>query len=270
MKLHILSDLHIDINAGLPFRLKDPETFTIICGDISGYFIKTSKWIDRNVKNGVFIAGNHIVYNESSHSLQYQLRQYEQKYPLDAPVSFLNDSYKIINNIVFVGGTLWTDYSLYGKDTKRMYSLYACRYLNDFRYGLFNPVKDVEYEKVPQIMKLKPEDCENMFHRTVSIIDNVCQRFPDKKIVVVTHHAPSEQSISPIYRNDQLNPAFASNLENFILDHPNIKLWCHGHIHTVSDYKIGECRIICNPRGYAKYHESSKYTGFNDMLNITI
>lgn len=142
--------------------------------------------------------------------------------------------------------------------------------MNDFRYGCFNPNDNLEYERKSKLRKLSPEDCEEMFHRTVVCIDDVYRRFPDKKIVVVTHHAPSEQSISVVYRNDILNPAFASNLENFILDRPNIKLWCHGHIHSASDYKIGECRVICNPRGYAKYYESAEYTGFNKDLVIEV
>ena len=75
-------------------------------------------------------------------------------------------------------------------------------------------------------------------------------------MVVITHHAPSMQSIEKNYRNSELVASFASNLENFILDLPNIKLWCHGHIHTASDYMIGNCRIICNPRGYEALHET--------------
>ena len=77
--------------------------------------------------------------------------------------------------------------------------------------------------------------------------------FPDKKIIVVTHHAPSAKSIDIVYETDKANGSYASNLENFILDHPNIKLWCHGHIHSQSDYMIGDCRVICNPRGYEMY-----------------
>lgn len=270
MRIRILSDLHLDINVGLRLGLKDKDTFTVICGDISGYFSKTSKWLDRNIKNGVFVAGNHMLYNRSGHSLQYQLRQYSNKYPLSASVSFLNNSYKIVDDTVFVGGTLWTDYCLFGINKKDISKWVALRNMNDFRYGRFNPNDNLEHEKKSQLRKLSPEDCEEMFHRTVACIDDVCHRFSDKKIVVVTHHAPSEQSISVVYRNDILNPAFASNLEDFILDHPNIKLWCHGHIHTTSDYKIGECRVICNPRGYAKYYESAEYTGFNKDLIVEI
>lgn len=267
MKIRILSDLHLDVNSGLPFRLQDRDIFTVICGDISGYFSKTTKWLNRYVKNGVFVAGNHMFYNESKHSLQYFLNQYERIYPLNASLSVLNDSYKIVDDIVFVGGTLWTDYSLYGEETKGMYSWYATRCMNDFRYGRYNPTHCIEHEDTRLLRRLQPEDCEEMFKHTISTIDKVCHRFSDKKIVVVTHHAPSEQSVPDIHKNDQLTPCFASNLENFILNHPNIKLWCHGHIHTASDYTIGNCRIICNPRGYVKYGEN---TGFNKDLTISI
>lgn len=270
MRIRILSDLHLDINEGLQFRLKDTETFTVICGDISGYFTKTSKWLNQHIKNGVFVAGNHIVYNEYNHSLQYFYKQLEQYYPLSASLSFLNNSYKIVNDIVFVGGTLWTDYCLYGQEKKDMSIWFASRYMNDYRYARFNPLSDEEEKCSETLRRMQPEDCVEMFQNMVATIHNVCQRFSDKKIVVVTHHAPSEQSISKIYKNDPLNPAFASNLESFILAHPNIKLWCHGHIHASCDYTIGNCRIICNPRGYEKYSESAKATGFNKDLIVEI
>ena len=47
-----------------------------------------------------------------------------------------------------------------------------------------------------------------------------------------------------------MNGAFVSNLDEFIMDHPQIKLWTHGHVHNVFDYTIGETRVVCNPRGY--------------------
>lgn len=259
MKLRIMSDLHLDVNADHHLSIKDLETFTIICGDISAYFNKTSKWLNRYIKNGVFVAGNHIVYNESSHSLQYFLQQYEKNYPLSAPLSFLNDNYKIVENIVFVGGTLWTDYKLYGDETQDLHQWWATKYLNDFRFGKFNPAHNPKHENIKLLLKLRPEHCVLMFQKTLAAIDAACKQFPDKKIVVVTHHAPSQKSIPEQYKNDAISPAYASNLENFILDHPNIRLWCHGHIHTASDYQIGNCRIVCNPRGYVKYCEN---TGF--------
>jgi hypothetical protein len=46
------------------------------------------------------------------------------------------------------------------------------------------------------------------------------------------------------------NGSYASDLDDLILDHPNIKYFSHGHTHSSFRYKIGECEVICNPRGY--------------------
>jgi Icc-related predicted phosphoesterase len=77
-----------------------------------------------------------------------------------------------------------------------------------------------------------------------------------KKFVVVTHHAPTALSIAECYKGDTLmNGAFQSDLIDFILDKPQIKLWTHGHMHNVSNYMIGETRIVCNPRGYIGHEQ---------------
>ena len=88
--------------------------------------------------------------------------------------------------------------------------------------------------------------------------ENLREKYKDKDIVVVTHHAPCSQSISPEYVNDFLNPFYASDLSEFILNNQNIKVWCHGHIHSNSDYNIGETDILCNPYGYANYEGNIK------------
>jgi hypothetical protein len=44
-------------------------------------------------------------------------------------------------------------------------------------------------------------------------------------------------------------------MNDYILDHPQITLWTHGHTHHVFDYRIGSTRIVCNPRGYVGYED---------------
>ena len=71
-----------------------------------------------------------------------------------------------------------------------------------------------------------------------------------------SHHAPSKQSTKPQYERDVIvNGAYSSELTEFILDNPQIKLWTHGHTHDVFDYMIGSTRILCNPRGYDGYED---------------
>ena len=47
-----------------------------------------------------------------------------------------------------------------------------------------------------------------------------------------------------------LNPAFASNLNEFIVNNPQIRVWCHGHVHNHFDYILGQTRVVCDPFGY--------------------
>jgi hypothetical protein len=55
-----------------------------------------------------------------------------------------------------------------------------------------------------------------------------------------------------------MNGGYSSDLEQFILDYPQIKVWTHGHTHDTFDYMIGQCRVICNPRGYVGYEERAQ------------
>lgn len=263
MKIEILSDLHLDINEKVPFKRKDKKIFAIICGDISSVPSQTIQWIHDNVEQGIFVEGNHIGYS-SQHSVQFIEHLLSQSFPISGPVSFLNNNYKIINDTIFVGGTLWTDFCLNGKAFQTANMHIVSERLNDYRYNYANTrhLKDETNDNFTNLFeknlvkKMCPSDSLVMFNNTLNTIKNVAERFHDKKIVVITHHAPSMQSVGAFYKNDLSNAGFCSNLENFILDHPNIKLWCHGHIHTSSDYMIGNCRVVCNPRGYEALHET--------------
>ena len=107
------------------------------------------------------------------------------------------------------------------------------------------------YEGKGLYYKLTPEVTVEKFHRSRNYIKMVVEGKHDQKFVVCTHHAPTRASVHPRYVHDTImNGAYSSDLSEFILDHPQIKLWTHGHMHTTSDYTIGQCRVICNPRGY--------------------
>ena len=134
MKIRIMSDLHLDYNNKHPLVLEDKDTFTIIAGDLSGYSKHRDEWLKENIRNGVFIEGNHIFYNDENKSLQQHYGDLQKKYPLESNVSFLQNEHKIINDIVFVGCTLWTDCRLYGKK----YTTDLPKRMNDYRYGKYS------------------------------------------------------------------------------------------------------------------------------------
>jgi hypothetical protein len=152
--------------------------------------------------------------------------------------------HKTIDGVTFIGGTLWTDMNKGDPLT-----LHAVRdMMNDYR------IIRKEFEGYT---KLKPVDTVVRHKRMLKYIDETITADPNGKFVVCGHHSPSKQSIHQRYATDHLmNGAYSSDCSDFILDHPQIVMWTHGHTHHPFDYTIGETRIVCNPRGYDQYEDT--------------
>lgn len=184
----------------------------------------------------VVIAGNHEFYHGRWKASIQHLRNEYSKFP---NVYFLEQDFKVIDDVTFIGGTLWTDCNK--GDPLTLSSLSGM--MNDFRV-IRNDQK--------AYIKLKPENTVYRHRQTVGYFKTVLADIKDSKVVVVGHHAPTFNSVHEKYRNDQLmNGGYASDLSEFILDNPQIVLWTHGHMHDPFDYMVGTTRVVCNPRGYA-------------------
>lgn len=202
----------------------------------------------------IYIAGNHEFYNGKwVKGIQY-LRDECAKYP---NIHFLERDSVKIDDVTFIGGTLWTDMNKGDPLT-----LHAVRdMMNDFRI-----VRNDE----KGYTALKPMDTALRHRETLQYIRSVVAEHHDEKFVVVGHHSPSTKSIHPMYAHDTImNGAYHSDLSEFILDHPQIKLWTHGHTHHPFDYMIGETRVVCNPRGYESAGYSEE-TGWNPDLILEV
>lgn len=251
MRLTILSDLHIDINRNYDFSsLKDQE-FVIICGDISGNPIQVKQFVQENISRGLFIEGNHLGYSKSG---QYQIdfRQGAERWLAsefkDGPVKYLENDIYELDDIIFIGCTLWTDFCLYGEHVQDAAIMASWTFMNDYNY--------VRCEHDEDIVQLFPRKTIEWHKKSVEYIEKICSENPDKKIVIISHHAPSKKSIASQYRSSELNPAYASSLESIMQKYPNIKLWASGHSHNDSDYFIGNCRCVAKPFGY--YNENNR------------
>jgi Icc-related predicted phosphoesterase len=73
-----------------------------------------------------------------------------------------------------------------------------------------------------------------------------------ERSVVITHHAPSALSLPESRRPELISCAYASRMDEFLLKHQP-RLWLQGHIHHSSDYRIGNTRVLANPRAYPDY-----------------
>ena len=256
MKIRIMSDLHIDVNEKYPLQLpeKDRGIFTIIAGDTAGELADGVFWLRQNCPYGVCVAGNHIVYNYYGKSIQELKNMLKEEFPMDSTMKFLeNDYIELDNDIIIVGATLYTNYHLDG--IPQHIGMRACKHkLNDFRYGLYDDLENNE------IVGLEPKHYLDMHYKSLEYIGKICDENPNKKIIVVTHHAPSNQAIPSIYKGERdSNCGYASNLGGFIMQHPNIKAWIYGHCHDQKQFNVGDCICINNSRGYVSYKEDMNW-----------
>jgi len=190
----------------------------------------------------IYIAGNHEFYHGRWKASLDHLRDECARYP---NVYFLENDIKVIGEVSFIGATLWTDCNK--ADPLTLHALTDM--MNDYRV-----IRNDELG----FTKLRPAHTMHRHHQTMSYLKAVLPDLKDKKVVFVGHHTPSHQSIHEMYRGDYLmNGGYHSDLSEFILDHPEIVLWTHGHTHEPMDYMIGTTRVVCNPRGYAGHDKNA-------------
>lgn len=231
-------------------------------------------WIRDNVKRGIIVAGNHLVYNHDGYSIEELKRRLGRAFPLESDISFLDDSIGVISKrvdgILFVGSTLYTDYmlpcgenvafdekSLIERNKWLAQPKMSGGGLNDFNFGYTEYCTYANRWLEPDggKFRLTPNNYERFFHDTFGSIRRVVEENADSEVVVVTHHCPSPRCISSKYVDSALNASYVSNLEDFILSHKNIRCWICGHVHHRADFRIGDCLVVMNPLGYCKYGE---------------
>jgi len=203
----------------------------------------------------IYVAGNHEFYHGKFFASIDHLREECAKYP---NIYFLENDVKVINDIVFMGATLWTDCNKHDPFTLDA----LADMMNDFR---------IIRNDQSGYRSLKPADIADRHRKTLQYFKTVMDGYPqEQKFVVVGHHTPSHMSCHPQYAHDYImNGGYHSDLSDFILDHPQIKLWTHGHTHHPFDYVIGSTRVVCNPRGYENdgYNED---TGWNPNIILEV
>jgi len=260
MKIQIVSDLHLEFSDILIKNTNNADVL-ILGGDImiaekvlkpeSELGIRFRDFLKRcsfQFPHVIYIAGNHEFYggywSKSLDSLRAACGVHDNIY-------FLERDTKIIDDVVFVGGTLWTDMNRHDPLT-----LHGVRdMMNDFR--------SITDDTLGYI-KLKPATTAERHRQTRQYIELIIKEHADKRVVVVGHHTPSYQSCHEMYKSDYImNGAYHSDLSGIMLNNPQIKLWTHGHTHHPFDYVIGETRVVCNPRGYHQISGWSEDTGWD-------
>lgn len=255
MKFTVMSDLHGDFNfiEDLPEQL---DTILLIPGDVEearrfNKYRNVIEVLSTKFKEVLLVPGNHEYYRSNITKVHRVLKE------LDDSISnfhFLQNDFRIFDDVLILGGTLWTDYDGGNPLTK----LQASLGMNDYKCIRNGPLNEYWHHRItPEEIEFFHYETKTFLQKTVDKHREACHNM---KTVIMTHHAPSFNSVDPVYINDHLNGCYCSNMD-YLVDSLGAQVWVHGHIHASHDYMLGDTRVICNPRGYAfgKKHENSSF-----------
>jgi len=222
----------------------------VLAGDIH-VGVKGIKWAADTFGDTpvIYIAGNHEYYRESFPDHLDKMREAAK----GSNVRLLENDAIEIGGVTFLGCTLWTDFNLNG-DVKRAMGE-AETSMNDYHV--------IQLGKTGR--RLRPEDTLSLHKKSVQWLKKTLKTQAGKPVVVVTHHAPSLQSVAVRYREDIVSAAFASPLDDLVTS-SHAKFWLHGHVHDAARYTLGETQVVCNPRGYPDETSS----GFDPRLTVEV
>jgi Icc-related predicted phosphoesterase len=252
-RIQIASDLHIEftgMDAELDTVAEQSRDILIVAGDLAEG-TRGFDWLTYQTQFSevVFVPGNHEYYGHDIDDVDRKFRAFEKT---NSRFHFLQLDIVELYGVRIAGCTLWTDMMGLSDWDKRMVE----KSMSDFHC-----ITKRGARFTPQI-----SNGINMGHRNWLML----QKDID---IVVTHHAPSDQSITPYWQEHGklLNPGFAGNSDD-IIHALQPKFWIHGHMHSFlrywHDQKINGTQVICNPRGYGGSYQER--TGFDDNFMISL
>jgi predicted MPP superfamily phosphohydrolase len=255
MKFQLVSDLHlefiskgqyIELDTVLDVPENSKETNLIVAGDLGYPSLPNYKLFlqeaSKRYAHVFLVLGNHGYYQQS---IDESNRTVQSIVELYSNVTLLNnDTHPLSEDLTIVGTTLWSPISSTNES-------YIKTYLNDYRC--------IYTDKMSGKL-LKVSDVNAMYEENVNWLQHICETNKDKKLIIVTHHLPSNTKlIAERFKGSPLNEAFASDLEYLMKDNSNILYWCAGHTHSSFDIKIRNTRCLVNPKGYGS--ENVDYSG---------
>ena len=266
MKLRIMSDLHLEFLRDLstfeiPALPDDKDTVLILAGDVhlAKYLYKVFEMFADRFKAIVFVYGNHEFYKGNMPSIPLKVEESIAHLP---NVYVLDAETVEIDGVHFVGATLWT--SMNNFDHTLMWI--AGSEMNDYSQIRTGPPNE------PWKRKLRPVETTSLFiqHRDYMFKTITELTEAGKTVVAVSHHLPSFKCITPGYRADKLNGAYASELWEWVDDAKPV-LWVHGHTHTSNNFMLTDHTLcICNPRGYDTGNSEDLNSDFDIMLTVEV
>lgn len=262
MKIQLLSDLHLEVQADFRFHPAPEADLLVLAGDIGSYQPR-SQLQDADFGLGrfsplhgwpvpvLYLPGNHEYDALDFEATHARLRATCER----LGIQWLEREVRVIEGVRFVGTTLWSDFdalaSLDGPAPPMTAVLRA-------RFKAFKAA-DHYLRTTGTRIGGEPFLAEQVRELSVACQDwlrgALAQPFGGPT-VAVTHFAPSLRSADPRYGLQPGTAGFCNALDDLL---PLADLWLHGHLHAPSDYVHRGCRVVANPLGYADHGEQGGF-----------
>lgn len=285
MKLQLLSDLHLELQADWQARPTPGADLLVLAGDIGSY--QTGSRLS-DVNFGltrfsplygwpcpvVFVPGNHeydgLDFDEAHDLLQTVCQRlgiiWLERQTLLWPTPGSRGQ-----AVRLIGTTLWTDFDALTPelDAAQPHGLTQGR-LKERQHQARN--------KAFRAANYYLENTKTTRHGTAMLAPAVreqglqCQQWLSQALgepfegdtLVITHFAPSLQSADPRYGLTPGTAGFCNALDHLL---PQASHWLHGHLHTPNRYVHHGCQVIANPMGYARKNEQQ---WFDPLMCINV
>ena len=280
MRLQLLSDLHLEANPDFQPQPAPDADLLILAGDIGSYQRRPDGSVMAEPDWGLrrfsplpeyghwpvpvlFVPGNHEYDAIDVDAAHTALRQTCER----LGITWLDQTSLVKDGVRFVGATLWSDYDALAEvpPTKgaspdpltqrlrqrdkafRAANFYLSK-MDGRRHGtLFDA----------QAMRELGLQSQQWLREQLAIPF-------DGPTVVITHFAPTLHSADPRYGVTPGTAGFCNDLNDLL---PQADLWLHGHLHCAHDMRVGRCRIVANPLGYA---DKGEQLAFRPTLTIPV
>lgn len=255
MRLHVLSDLHLELKDWAP-EVRDADV-TILAGDIHKGE-RGLAWARAHFPGRVLlVAGNHEFYGGHLRDTLSKMRRASCD-----RVRILENDAVVIDGVRFVGATAWTDYSATGNTVAAQMTAFEC--MNDFQR-----IRTASSRGA--YVRIRPEDLVIRNGQTRLWLQEQLAQPYDGPTVVITHHAPVRHVLGhlpgvPPYgvaaSQMHLNAAYVNAWEDLL---GQADVWVYGHLHAAFEEVVRGTRLVSNPRGYG-----GERTGFDPGKVIEI
>jgi predicted phosphodiesterase len=263
MKIQLLSDLHLEVHPHFAAQPAPGADLLVLAGDIGSYqqgslledadfglarFSPLHGW----PTPVLFLPGNHEYDGQDFDAAHDRLRETCARLGM----VWLERAVVQIQDVRFIGTTLWTDFDALGPAPDQPGAALAQQLRareKAFRAANFYLRKtgSVRFDAPMLAQQVREQGllCQQWLR------DALLQPHAGRT-VVVTHFAPSLRSADPRYGMTPGTAGFCNTLDGFVAQ---ADLWLHGHLHAPSDYMLHGCRVVANPLGYARKNEQSAF-----------